>query len=336
MVFSGPHSLKRKNHKHLQLNPESLSASSNAGGGIPSDDLHLLVGCELDLHVQGRDLEHIKVLGHGNGGVVAKVRHTTTGLLMAKKTIYLEARPEIRRSIMQELDTLKICDSERIVKYYGQFMEENAVIICMEFMDRGSLDKIVKHTGPLPEDIIAGINAEVVDGLQYLKQLNITHRDIKPSNILVNSQGNVKICDFGVSRVLINSIAETFVGTSTYMSPERISGMTYSATSDVWSLGLTLVELAKGTFPFKAGDSDEGGGGGFAIFDLLQQIVNDPPPTPPEWVSPTFRDYVSSCLTHGPERRMHVEHLSQHNFYAYGRSLPRHLIPQWASQLPRS
>lgn len=74
--------------------------------------------------------------------------------------------------------------------------------------------------------------------------------DIKPSNILANSQGQIKICDFGVSGELINSIANTFVGTSTYMSPERIQGAQYTIKSDVWSLGISLVELAQGRFPF--------------------------------------------------------------------------------------
>jgi serine/threonine protein kinase len=74
--------------------------------------------------------------------------------------------------------------------------------------------------------------------------------DIKPSNILFNSKGQVKICDFGVSGELINSIADTFVGTSTYMSPERIQGAQYTVKSDVWSLGISLIELALGRFPF--------------------------------------------------------------------------------------
>jgi len=81
--------------------------------------------------------------------------------------------------------------------------------------------------------------------------------DIKPSNILCNSQGQIKICDFGVSGELINSIADTFVGTSTYMSPERIQGAQYTVKSDVWSLGISLIELALGRFPFSESDPDD-------------------------------------------------------------------------------
>jgi len=91
--------------------------------------------------------------------------------------------------------------------------------------------------------------------LTYLYDVHrIIHRDIKPSNMLFNSKGEIKICDFGVSGELINSIADTFVGTSTYMSPERIQGAQYSVKSDVWSTGISLIELAMGRFPFAEDD----------------------------------------------------------------------------------
>lgn len=89
----------------------------------------------------------------------------------------------------------------------------------MEFMDKSSLDTIWKRWGPIPADICGQVAVTVVRGLTYLYDVHrIIHRDVKPSNILVNSRGEIKICDFGVSGELINSIADTFVGTSTYMS----------------------------------------------------------------------------------------------------------------------
>ena len=119
--------------------------------------------------------------------------------------------------------------------------------------------------------------------------------DLKPSNVLVNSAGQIKICDFGVSGQLIDSVANTFVGTSSYMSvrlicivrkekvvnffylqPERILGSPYSVKSDVWSIGITLMELGLGKFPFTSSD-----GRSLAIFELLQYIVNEPVPALP-------------------------------------------------------
>lgn len=134
------------------------------------------------------------------------------------------------------------------------------------------------------------------------------HRDIKPSNILVNSRGNIKLCDFGVSSELVNSVADTFVGTGTYMAPERIQGSAYTVKSDVWSVGLTLMELAIGKFPF-APDYDANGDrmdeGPQGILDLLQQIVMEPPPKLPK--SDAFpqilEDMITRCLMKAPEQR---------------------------------
>ena len=76
------------------------------------------------------------------------------------------------------------------------------------------------------------------------------HRDVKPSNILVNTEGYIKLCDFGVSTQLVDSIARTYVGTNAYMAPERVIGRDYTIYSDVWSFGLSLCELATGQFPY--------------------------------------------------------------------------------------
>jgi len=128
----------------------------------------------------------------------------------------------------------------------------------MEYMDKGSLDGIYKAIGPIDIDVVGKVALAVLEGLTYLYDVHrIIHRDIKPSNILFNSRGQIKICDFGVSGELINSIADTFVGTSTYMSPERIQGAQYTVKSDVWSLGISLIELALGRFPFSEDSSSD-------------------------------------------------------------------------------
>ena len=135
------------------------------------------------------------------------------------------------------------------------------------------------------------------------------HRDIKPSNVLVNSRGNIKLCDFGVAtESLVNSVANTFVGTSTYMAPERIQGGAYSIKSDVWSVGLTIMELAIGRFPFDSSDSAAGEratAGPMGILDLLQTIVHEPAPKLPnsEAFPDILDDFVAKCLLKSPEER---------------------------------
>jgi len=171
--------------------------------------------------------------------------------------VLIDAKPAVRKQILRELQIMHDCKSKYIISFYGAFLADPNICICMEFMDKGSLDGIYKKIGAIDIDIVGKVALAVLEGLTYLYDVHrIIHRDIKPSNILCNSHGEIKICDFGVSGELINSIADTFVGTSTYMSPERIQGAQYTVKSDVWSLGISLIELAFGHFPFADSDSD--------------------------------------------------------------------------------
>ncbi|WVQ82774.1 hypothetical protein IAT38_004906 [Cryptococcus sp. DSM 104549] len=201
--------------------------------------------------VKDEDLEELQELGAGNGGTVTKVWNKKRGCIMARKLILVDAKPSVRKQILRELQIMNDCSSPYIVGYYGCFPVDVHVGIVMEHMDAGSFDYIYRKNGPVPLNIVGKVAEAVLHGLMYLYDVHrIIHRDIKPSNILCNTAGEIKICDFGVSGELINSIANTFVGTSTYMSPERIQGAPYTIKSDVWSLGISLIELALGRFPF--------------------------------------------------------------------------------------
>ncbi|KEI42575.1 uncharacterized protein L969DRAFT_84454 [Mixia osmundae IAM 14324] len=247
------------------LASRSSSSSSNESKGTYTDQLSeqlatLEIGLEVKLDMKPEDIVIISELGAGNGGTVSKARHLPTGLQMARKVVHIDAKPSVRKQILRELQILHDCNSPYIVSFYGAYLAEPTICLCMEFMDKGSLDSIYKKIGPISPDVLGKIAFAVVTGLFYLYDAHrIIHRDVKPSNVLVNSAGQVKICDFGVSGELINSIADTFVGTSTYMSPERIQGAPYSVRSDTWSLGITLIELALGRFPF-APDADDSDG----------------------------------------------------------------------------
>jgi len=334
-------SLNRRNFKGLQLNSAALAspvpdvadiktaadeATVRRGLQAPNPDVNVDI-----FKIDSNDIETIRELGYGQSGSVSKVLHKDSGLYMAKKSVFLDARDDHRKLIVNELATLKSCDSDYIVRYYGQFLDKSQVVMCMEFMDCGSLDKIYKRLGPLPESILEHVNAAVVDGLVYLKNLKVTHRDIKPSNILVNHAGQIKLCDFGVSGVLINSMAQTYVGTSVYMSPERIQGEGYTDAGDVWSLGLSLVELARGKFPIAVSDDENMAA---APFEILQSIVEGPTPELPSNASSAFREYVAYCLEKDPKNRIKVRQLKNAPFYIRARAQPNPL-PRWATSLER-
>lgn len=374
--------MSKKNRFNLKLPPGSIEttntehenhggqetpqrkASTGGGASFGSMSLESLLKCIQDLDMDDTqrrrmesflvqkqkigelcadDFEKLGELGAGNGGVVNKEVHKPSGLTMARKLIHLEVKPAVRNQIIRELKVLHECNSPFIVGFYGAFYSEGEISICMEYMDGGSLDLCLKKAGRIPEPILGKICATVLKGLAYLREKHqIIHRDVKPSNILVNSRGEIKICDFGVSGQLIDSMANTFVGTRSYMSPERLNGDHYSVASDIWSLGLSLVEMAIGMYPIPPpdpatmhkifGQKVEGVGTTpasrsprsaglpgeprpMAIFELLDYIVNEPPPhLPPNVFSEEFVNLVESCLKKNPTERADLTALMNHEW----------------------
>lgn len=250
-----------------------------------------------------------EVLGSGQYGVVRRVFHRPTRITMALKEIRLELNKRALQQIIMELDVLHKGSSSYIVDFYGAFFIESCVYYCMEIMDYGSLDRL--YPAGVPEDILAHITLSVVKGLRFLKdELNIIHRDVKPTNILVNEKGQVKLCDFGVSGELNQSLAKTHVGCQSYMAPERIATTTggpegYTIQSDVWSLGLTIIEVATGRYPYDQSFRN--------VFEQLNTIVHgEPPRLPADRYSPLACDFVARCLVKDHNQRPVYQELLQH------------------------
>ncbi|KAI9831012.1 MAG: hypothetical protein M1819_005250 [Sarea resinae] len=244
-----------------------------------------------------------------------------TGIIMAMKEIRLELDEAKFAAIIMELDILHRCISPFIVDFYGAFFQEGAVYICMEFMDGGSIDKL--YGDGIPENVLRKITFSTLMGLKTLKdEHNIIHRDVKPTNILINTRGQIKICDFGVSGNLVASIAKTNIGCQSYMAPERIAsggvaqaganpgGGTYSVQSDIWSLGLTVIECAMGRYPYPPETYNN-------IFSQLSAIVDgEPPDLPAEGFSDEARDFVRGCLHKIPKLRPTYAMLLRHPWIA--------------------
>ncbi|ESW24648.1 hypothetical protein PHAVU_004G147800 [Phaseolus vulgaris] len=267
--------------------------------------------------ITAADLENLAVLGHGNGGTVYKVRHKTTSATYALKIIHSNADATTRRRAFAESSILRrATDCPRVVRFHGCFEKPSGdVAIVMEYMDGGSLETALTTSGTFSEKRLAAVARDILEGLACLHARNIAHRDIKPANILVNSQGEVKIADFGVSKLMCRALeaCKSYVGTCAYMSPERFdpeaSGGNYNGfAADIWSLGLTLFELYVGHFPFlETGQRPDWA-------TLICAICYGDPPSLPETASAEFRSFVESCLKKESGDRWTAAQLLTHPF----------------------
>ncbi|KAH8928158.1 Pkinase-domain-containing protein [Atractiella rhizophila] len=294
----------------------------------------------VEISLNPGDMEDLGRLGEGAGGEVRKSRHKPTGLVMAKKTIPASPNPAIHRQILRELSFNRECNNAYICRYYGAFLEENdtQIAIFMEFCEGGSFDAIsnrIKAMGARAGEKVLGKVAEaVLGGLVYLHSRKIIHRDIKPSNILVTRKGEMKLADFGVSGELVNSLAGTFTGTSYYMAPERIRGAKYTINSDVWSLGLTLLELAMNRFPFPPEGEPPLG-----PIELLTYIVKMEVPkledNEAEGVKWTkyIRDFINVCLEKDPANRPTPQRLLTHPWIKRSEAKPNDFLEGWLKSI---
>ncbi|XP_063633405.1 dual specificity mitogen-activated protein kinase kinase 7-like isoform X2 [Cydia splendana] len=261
------------------------------------------------------DLIHLGELGSGTCGHVVKMMHKPSGAVIAVKQMRRSGNSEETKRILMDLDVvLGSHDCQYIVRCLGCFVTDADVWICMELM-ASCFDKLLKRLGaPIPEAILGKVTVATVNALSYLKDTHgVIHRDVKPSNILLDERGNVKLCDFGISGRLVDSKAKTrSAGCAAYMAPERIDPPDpqrpdYDIRADVWSLGISLVELATGVFPYMNCQND---------FEVLTKVISDDPPQLPEDsnFSPEFKSFVSQCLTKNYRQRPKYAKLLEHPF----------------------
>ncbi|KAM4692234.1 serine/threonine-protein kinase 4 [Rhinophrynus dorsalis] len=262
----------------------------------------------------------LEKLGEGSYGSVFKASHKETSQIVAIKQIPVESDLQ---EIIKEISIMQQCDSPHVVKYYGSYFKNSDLWIVMEFCGGGSVSDIIRlRKQTLKEEEIATILQSTLKGLEYLHFMRKIHRDIKAGNILLNSEGNAKLADFGVAGQLTDTMAKrnTVIGTPFWMAPEVIQEIGYNCVADIWSLGITAIEMAEGKPPYADIHPMR------AIF----MIPSNPPPTfrKPELWSKKFIEFINQCLVKNPEQRSSATELLQHPFIktAKGVSILKHLI----------
>lgn len=253
-----------------------------------------------------QNYEIVKPLGKGKFSIVYMAKRLTDGTMCALKKINIFDMmvPKQREKCLKEVRLLQSLDHPNIVKLKDSFIDNNELLIIVEWAEKGDLKRLIRRALSMDvhfkEAEIWEYSRQLASALDHMHQKRIMHRDLKPANIFVTIEGSLKLGDLGLGRFFSSQTLEAFskVGTPLYMSPEVLRGAGYDMRSDVWSLGCVLYELAMLRSPFKSEQQ-------LSLYDLFVRISKGEYPPLPETVSPEFRELIGWMLALDPEKRFH-------------------------------
>mmetsp|Transcript_19568 Transcript_19568/g.33636 ORF Transcript_19568/g.33636 Transcript_19568/m.33636 type:complete len:580 (-) Transcript_19568:30-1769(-) len=276
-------------------------------------------------------------VGRGGSATVWRGNCLPLNCEVAIKIINLEETKVLLDVIRKEIMTLGMSNHPNVVKFHTSFLVDETLWLIMDYMSAGSVLDIMKFKFQhgLAEELIATILRETLKGIKYFHDTERIHRDVKAGNILISDKGDVKLADLGVSAWLMaegerKDLTKTFAGTPCWMAPEVMEQTTgHGLAADIWSFGITALELAYGQVPFAH----------LKPMKVLITVLKEPPPTLDSeamkargW-SKTFKDMIDTCLVKDPSKRPTSTKLLEHKFFKSAKN-PNYIVTKLLEHLP--
>ena len=315
--------LKQKFNK---MNESQISYDATASINNHLKDHKIKKKFKLSLY----QLQKITLLGAGSSGEVYLVQDTVTKKKLALKTVKYTEDEKTKTQIETEVKLSTLLKHENIIRIYATYFLKGRINFVMEYMDRGTIADLLKKVKKIPEKFVGLMTCQVLKGLAYCqKDKRIIHRDLKPSNILVNSKGEIKIADFGVSTMVEGSWAQkkTMIGTYIYMAPERIDADCYYINCDVWSLGIIVMECIMGFYPYIIYNNNVLPNSVWIVHELIEN--NPVPQLDKKIYSQELIDFANLCLIKDTKKRPTAAQLMNHPFIQRYENLGKDDLSSW-------